>query len=62
MRRSWPRGELGENILLVGRACAKVLRQECASQVEGIERMKVWLKIIEVWGDGMLEGEVREIN
>lgn len=36
MRRSWPRGELGENILLVGRASAKVPRQECAWQVEEI--------------------------
>lgn len=55
-------GELGENILLVGRAFAKVRRKECAWQVEGIERMKVWLKITEVWGDGMLEGEFREID
>ena len=39
---------MGEHILPVGAACAKVLRQGHAWQVEGIERLKMWLKIIEV--------------
>lgn len=48
MRRSWPKAELGETILLVGAARAKVLREECVRQVERIQRMEVWLKIFEV--------------
>ena len=48
MRRSWPRREVGGHILPIGAVCAKVLRQGCAWQVEGIERLKMWLKIIEV--------------
>ena len=39
---------MGEHILPVGAACAKVLRQGHAWQVEGIERLKMWLKIIAV--------------
>lgn len=31
--------------------------------MEGIEGLKMWLKIIEVWGEGgMLEDEFKEIN
>lgn len=37
------------------RSLCKGLRQECVWRVEGIERTKVWLQVIEMRGDGVME-------
>lgn len=53
-------GRAGETILLVKTASANVLRQECLLAGGRDRENDVGLKIIEVWGDGALDGEVRD--